>query len=309
MNKEKELNRKLKNADLLVLSGSRLYGTDTPQSDRDYRGFIVPPFEYLVGLSKFDHQTIREPDSVIYSIRRFFELLLKGDPGTLEILFAPEYNIIEKTGIGHTVIHNRSIFVSKQFSRRIRGYAQSEWRKVTGTQLMPMKRTPTEDEVVENIRQTFGPNRETMDEVIRLLFLQHKREIRNATNKLGAKRKQQIDKYGYCTSSASHAVRLLEELTELLVTGKITFPRPEAAILLSIKNGEFSLEEVTRIYNLSVSGSRVAETNSNLPDRAPVKRIQDLYHQIVSQKIRTDTRCRYYADWYLAGARHRKEDS
>lgn len=306
MNQEQELNHQLRNADLLVLSGSRLYGTNTPQSDYDYRGFIVPPFEYLVGLSKFDQQVIRDPDSVIYSIRRFFELLMMGDPGTLEILYAPKSNIALENEIGNILINHRSLFVTRQSIRRIVGYAQSEWRKVTGTQLVPTKRTSTEDEVIESIRQVFHPKRENMDEIIRLLFLQHKKEIRSAKRKLGAKRKQQIQKYGYCVSSACHTIRLLGQSRELVDTGKLTFPRPNAEILLSIKRGELPLEKVTEIYNSYMSRSEFAEKPTHLPDKPPIKHIRNLYHQIIAQKTQTDPQCKQYADRYWINARQKR---
>jgi hypothetical protein len=44
--------------------------------------------------------------------------------------------------------------------------------------------------------------------------------------------------------SLSHAVRVYEQVIELLQTGNITFPRPNAAKLLSIRKGEFKLESV-----------------------------------------------------------------
>lgn len=302
MNQEIALKHNLDNPDLLVMAGSRLYGTNTPESDHDYRGFVVPPFEYLVGLSKFDHQIIRDPDSVVYSIRRFFELLIMGDPGALEILYAPKSSIIKESGIGSVLINHRSLFITKQSIRRIFGYAQSEWRKVTGTQLVPIKRIPTEDEVVENIRQIFHPGREEMDEIIRLLFISHKREIRSAKRKLGRKRKRQIERHGYCTSSACHTIRLLEQAIELINTGELTFPRPNAKLLLSIKKGELSFEDVEEIYKTYISRSEFVEKPPHLPDKPPIKQIRNLYYQIIARKIRDDPRCSMYAD-----ARHKKD--
>ena len=212
MIQENELTNALDNPDLLVLGGSRLYGTSTSESDYDYRGFTVPPFEYLIGLSKFEHHIIREPDTIIYSLKRFIELLIMGDPITYEILFAPESNIIERTTIGGIISRNSKLFACKRFAHRIGGYAQSKWRKVTGTQLTLFKRTPDEDEIIKDIRQVFHLPKEEMDEIISLLFSQHPREIRPARRKLGTKRKAQIEKYGYCTSSACHAIRLLGQL-------------------------------------------------------------------------------------------------
>jgi len=290
MTAEQELIKKLDKPDLLVVAGSRLYGTSTPVSDYDYRGFVIPPFEYTLGLHKFEHRIIREPDTVVYSIRRFFELLMLGDPTVYEILFAPESKIVNHSVAGDMVLSNRSLFACKKFARRIGGYAQSEWRKVTGTQLVPIKRISSEDVVVEDIRRTFHPQKEDMDEIVRLLFSQHPRETRPARRKLGAKRKAQIEQYGYCTSSACHTIRLLGQLVELMETGKITFPSPNAELLLSIKTGQKRLNEVDDIYQELVSKSHCAERDTHLPDNPDVKQIRSLYNAIVADAIHSDSR-------------------
>lgn len=38
------------NPDLLCVTGSRLYGVSTPDSDTDYRGFVAEPLSYLIGM-------------------------------------------------------------------------------------------------------------------------------------------------------------------------------------------------------------------------------------------------------------------
>lgn len=296
--KEDELDKILDKPDLLIVAGSRLYGTNTPNSDYDYRGFMIPPFEYLAGLAKFDHQVVREPDTIIYSLQRFIELLIMGDPGAYEILFAPEMNIIERSAIGGIMLRSRELFACKRFARRIMGYAQSEWRKVTGTQLVPTKRTPNEDEVIEDIRKVFHPQKEEMNEIVRILILQHSREIRSSTNKLGKKRKNQIKQHGYCTSSACHSIRLLGQLRELMQTGKITFPRPQAKRLLMIKQGELSLERVIELYEDTKNRTNAAVENTGLPENAPIKTIQSIYHEIVANTIRCDLRASQYVDAY-----------
>lgn len=299
MTKENKLTHAIDNPDLLIMAGSRLYGTNTPQSDYDYRGFTVPPFEYLVGLSNFEHRVIKEPDLIVYSIKRFFQLLILGDPTAYEILFAPEANIVKRSDLGGVVLRNRSLFACKRFARRIGGYAQSEWRKVTGTHLVPVKRTSNEDEVVEDIRKVFSPPKEEMDEIIRLLFLQHPRETRSSRRKLGTKRKAQIKQHGYCTSSACHTIRLLGQLREIMQTGKLTFPRPQAKRLLMIKQGKLSLERVQELYEDAKKRADLAIDNTYLPDHAPIEQIQTLYHEIVAHKIGIDCRAEKYAKSYV----------
>jgi len=53
-NRESALARAIAAPDYLTVYGSKLYGTSTPESDHDERGFTVPPFEYLAGLCRFD---------------------------------------------------------------------------------------------------------------------------------------------------------------------------------------------------------------------------------------------------------------
>lgn len=50
--------------------------------------------------------------------------------------------------------------------------------------------------------------------------------------------------HGYDTKAASHIFRLLGECRELMEIGRITFPRPDAEKLKSIKRGDWSLEKV-----------------------------------------------------------------
>jgi len=297
--KEKILEYKLKFPDYLAITGSRLYGTNTPESDEDTRGFIVAPFEYLAGLSDFEQQVLDKPDQVIFSLEKFFKLLLRGDPTTLEILFTPPHQILRCSGIGYHVRDNRELFICKKFARRIRGYALSEWRKVRGEQLVPTKRTPDEDSIIEDIRQLFHPKKEDMDEIISLLFKNHAREIRKNTGKLGEKRKQQIEKFGFCVSSASHSLRLLEELIELMNTGKITFPRPNAGFLRDIKLGKVSLDEVEDWHTTLSCLAEEAEEKSELPEKPKIKSIHQMYNELMAYAISVDDRKRLYFDSFL----------
>lgn len=52
------------------------------------------------------------------------------------------------------------------------------------------------------------------------------------------------EKYGYDTKHGSHLYRLITEGEELLTTGHITFPRPDAEYLLEIENGILPYDEM-----------------------------------------------------------------
>lgn len=289
MNKEKLLEQKIKKPDLLCLSGSQLYGTSTPESDTDLRGFLVPPYEYLVGLSNFEQSVIREPeDKVVYSIKKFFELLMRGDPTATELLFVPKNKIVTSTYIGHTILANKNIFLSQKLIYRILGYSESEWRKVQGTQLVFEKRTPTEDQVIESIREIFKPNKENIDEILRMLFENHPKEERKRTEKLGAKRKKQITDFGFCTSSASHTVRLLGQLLELLQSQTIIFPCPTANILLDIKKGKVELGLIEEIRKELLRKIEEATKTTELKEKPSLEQIKDLYNDTIGYYLCRD---------------------
>ena len=53
-----------------------------------------------------------------------------------------------------------------------------------------------------------------------------------------------IGKYGYDTKAAMHGLRHLYECLELMKHRQITLPRPEKALLIEVRSGEWSLEQV-----------------------------------------------------------------
>jgi len=55
------------------------------------------------------------------------------------------------------------------------------------------------------------------------------------------------EKFGFDTKHGAHLVRLISEADELLNTGFITFPRPDAEYLLEIRNGKYKYEELEDI--------------------------------------------------------------
>lgn len=74
---------------LLVLHGSHAYGTSIATSDKDYRGVAVPPRDRFFGFAHvFEQFERKDPDTVIYDIRKFCRLAADCNPNVIEILFA-----------------------------------------------------------------------------------------------------------------------------------------------------------------------------------------------------------------------------
>lgn len=119
--------KKLKNnIVLLVVAGSHGYGLNTEESDLDIRGISMGTSDSILGMESFDVFENKKTDTVIYSMKRFMELAMKGAPNVLEILFSNPENILyydEK--IGKMLLDNRDMFLSKRIYYSFKGYAKN----------------------------------------------------------------------------------------------------------------------------------------------------------------------------------------
>jgi len=287
MNKEKKLEHACQCPDYLAVYGSELYGTATPESDHDLRGFVVPPFEYLFGFNRFDQRVYTTEDKTIWSLEKFLRLILRGDPQCYEMLWVPEDKVLIQSDVSALLRNNRHRFASLQFVRRVSGYAESEWRKVRGIQLKPTKRTPSQDEIIESIRFNYRPDKEDMDDIVKLLEKNLPKEEVSAKRNLGAKRKAQVEKYGYSTSSACHSLRLLGEAREFLLTGSVSFPRPDAEFLLAVKQGKHTYEKVEIEFNSRKTEIELLleENKQGFPKKPDSKWAEGIYLEIIKDKI------------------------
>jgi len=237
-------------SDLLIRSGSHLYGCDTPESDVDLRGFFVEQGIYLLGREKFDQHEDRVSDTVIWGFKKFFHLLEKSSPNTLEILFAPinSYQIL--TDVGRLMVDKKNLFLSKDVASSIKGFSYSEWLK----------------------SQLLTKNKETG-------------EVCHSSSVVGARRKESHASFGYSLKNACHSIRLLEQGIDLLKNHTIAFPRPNASFLKDIRNGDVPFSDLEKIYNERVEEFKTAEENTSIPLRMDKNKLDDLYYEIVGERI------------------------
>lgn len=122
-----------------TVAGSHLFGTNTPTSDKDYKGIFLPTKkEILLGQyqeSKSDttgddqsKNSSEDVDVELYSLKKFLKMIRKGDTAAIELLFTPEDLIIEKSPIWDKIIENRDMFLSSKVSGMI-GYARQQANK------------------------------------------------------------------------------------------------------------------------------------------------------------------------------------
>ena len=114
------------------VTGSRAYGTDTPESDTDIRGIFVLPRQRLFGLPRSQVEQVSDEtnDETFYEIGRFIHLLTKNNPNILEMLYAEP----DLTRFRHPLMDRISpeLVLSKLCRDTFAGYAMTQVRKARG---------------------------------------------------------------------------------------------------------------------------------------------------------------------------------
>lgn len=129
--------------------GSAAYGCSLGTSDHDVYGFCIPPlpmiFPHLNGeIMGFGNQTQRfevyqehhikdgdiEYDVSIYSIVKYFQLLMENNPNMADSLWTYDEDVITQTKISKMVRDNRKIFLHRGAFHRYLGYAKQQMHKI-----------------------------------------------------------------------------------------------------------------------------------------------------------------------------------
>lgn len=134
-----------------VIMGSEAYAVSSDDSDRDIYGWCIPQktliFPHLAGeVEGFgskgprfevyqqhhinDESTKKEYDFQIYSIVKYFNLLMGCNPNMVDSVFVPHRCILHMTPLGQLVRDNRHLFLQKRAWHTFKGYAYQQLHKI-----------------------------------------------------------------------------------------------------------------------------------------------------------------------------------
>lgn len=116
---------------LLVLGGSRAYGTNLPESDIDVRGIAINPSKQIFGLEDDFEQVVEtNTDTTIYSLNKMTKLLLSCNPNTIEILGCRPEDYLYITPYGQKILDNKQNFLSVKAIDTFGGYARAQYNRL-----------------------------------------------------------------------------------------------------------------------------------------------------------------------------------
>jgi hypothetical protein len=94
-----------------------------------------------------------------------------------------------------------------------------------------------------------------------------------------------LQRFGFCTKNASHAIRLLFQASQLILTRDLIFPLKEADLLLDIKNGNVSKEDFIKLWDNMLATVKSQEMANPLSD-PPVDLLDRLYFDCISERVK-----------------------
>uniref|UniRef100_A0A6H1ZS69 Putative nucleotidyltransferase n=2 Tax=viral metagenome TaxID=1070528 RepID=A0A6H1ZS69_9ZZZZ len=263
----------IKNSIFTCITGSHLYGTNIESSDKDFVGIFIPPEEYLIGILNteiVDMSTKTEikkdtTDVQYYSLAKFTRLALDNNPNILELLFVNKDQTTLSTPISDELLSLKKHFLSKNVKNRFLGYAFSQRHKMLiklehydliekgldfleKSDIMYLNELPVNPyfiRVAENTTALKGTD--TIINFPTTTSIKKAKSMLEARKRKFGNRTELISKYGYDTKFGMHLTRLLLEGLYLLKYGDLKFPLDEINLLLDIRNGKLSLEEVMEL--------------------------------------------------------------
>ena len=107
---------------------------------------------------------------------------------------------------------------------------------------------------------------------------------RNGKSSRSANRPELVARYGYDTKAAYHTYRLLSQAEEYMDTGTIhVYDEKRAKILVSIRNGEWSLEKTNKTMTKMFSRIEDKLKVSTHPDNASEAKVVDLLYSVLEE--------------------------
>jgi hypothetical protein len=287
--------------------GAHLYGTETLESDLDYKGIFLPTKEELLlgrvpkcynySTGEDDLRNTKEDiDFELYSLHYFLKLACDGQTVAMDMLHAPEKMILEKSRIWGEIFRNKQRFYTKNLKSFI-DYARRQASKygIKGSRINaalqvleilkdedPSKKMKTVWDQLPRVEHCYDispdPNGMRQFQVCGKSFQESATIgyvipiIKKFYDEYGRRAKLAAKNQNIDWKAVSHALRAAYQTKEILTENTITFPLRNADFLRKVKQGtlDYLTEVGPELETLMEEVERLALA-SNLPDTVDQK--------------------------------------
>ena len=303
----------LENTIYLVAGGSYGYGTYSSASDLDLRGVLVEKEAYLYGLKTFEQFENIEYDTVIYGLKKFIKLALQSNPNVLELLGVDDDCIVLCTESGSLLRQNSQMFLSKAVINSFGNYALAQLRRLQNAIARDRYPQAVKEKHILNtltMQQNHFRERYTVfpegsirlytdisvkpefeQEIFMDIELKHyplrdfnniyseMREVVRNYSKLTSRNRKKDEPHLY--KHAMHLIRLLITGTDILNgRGIITNRQAEKELLMDIKEGRRTFDEIFALLEQYQEGFQAAAKNTGLPEYPDEQKAEELMKTI-----------------------------
>jgi predicted nucleotidyltransferase len=306
---------------LLTTGGSHAYGTNIETSDLDIRGIAVERPKEIIGLSNFEQFVNTETDTTIYGLRKIISLLLNCNPNTIEILGTKQEQVFKINKYGQMLKDNIDLFLSKKAIGSFGGYATAQLRRL---QNALARDSYPEKEKEKHILKTIEGSMLTFEDrykeftkgdiklyidksdkadVETEIFLNVSlkdyplRDFKNIYSEMS----QIITDYGklnhrnskkdepHLLKHAMHLIRLFLMGIEILEgKGVNTYREHDRVLLLDIRDGKYSYEQIFEMVDEYEKKFKYAGDNTSLPQKPNYNKVEEMIMEINRSVISGD---------------------
>ena len=303
---------------LLTLGGSHAYGTNVEGSDLDVRGIAVERPKEIIGLSSFEQFENRETDTVIYGLRKVISLMKNCNPNVIEMFGTKDNQLIVCNKYGKLIRDNLDLFLSKKAIHSFGGYATAQLRRLQNALARDnYPQQEKEKHILNSIKNQLSSiedrykklengdlklflgksDKEDMDQEIFMTININDYPLRDFKN-IYSEMSNIVKDYGklnhrnskkdelHLNKHAMHLIRLLIMGREILEgKGVNTYREKEKDLLLDIRAGKYTYDEIFEMVDRYDSEFKYAADNTSLPEKPNHNKIEDLVMQINKEVI------------------------
>lgn len=300
-------NTDLKNVIYLTLSGSYGYGTNIDTSDIDLRGVLVEQPKYLYGLQTFEQFENRETDTVIYGLKKFINLCINANPNSLELLGTDEDCIYYQNESGKLLRENVDIFLTKRVIYSFGNYATAQLRRLSNAlcrdHYEEVEKQKHISETLISQMEHFNRTHTSFDDNAIKIYINEQDELVFDIDLKGYPLKDFVSIYSGMSNTVktygklNHRNRKKDDkklykhamhLIRLLITGKdilngkglITRRTKENELLMNIRNGYYTFDELIEMSEEYMVKFNESAQNSSLPKRVDKEKVDQLMFKI-----------------------------